>query len=550
MQPKSKGRGVSRRSDTLKRFSSDFAIWHLYGGSFEHAIDVMQTDKWQQKEQRRKLLKKVPPALRPRVKRMLYEVRRHAELIRESAKEGLIASGFAPAPPSVIEMITFLDVQKGRMGSGTGSLVFNVGLAGEPGNRGWKRMHDIEWAEFMRTEMTYRCETKHVTKSRHWQEAQAPEPYLWNLYGRLTPWHAEVIGDRLERLGEVGALVLENIGKDLAAELEKELGVNVVGIAFHREKCGDLHIHLIFSEFREVPREKDVPVRKFGDMISAEARRRMKAGDKTPFVKLRKQIKAEFENAGKHKGYYFELQVRKWCRPIQTMGPAFSGKMALWEASGRAPDIAEIGDRPIEEANTFRGRIVEPVLRGDDLTKTFIDYWVQRRFQRKIQMLLTEEETTRAANLADAAVERYRWTGSQNLSLDRYVAAEVAKLEENFEEKIREDLNRRAEGLEARETELKKREEKLVLREDAADAGLPAWLSDLLIGLPQRFHKRAKGDAKKLLKSVFAAVFALGRVRAEVKSFSKDFFSGKPISMGGFLLRLGGILGLKEDEIK
>jgi len=540
----------SRRiSTSFKSFRTLEAIWHLFGQSFKHGTDAILSKQWQERARREKLLEQFPAALRGRIERVVIDAGRREKELRAAADKGLMDSGFVPGPALALESMTVLDVAQGRFGPGTGSLVFNLGCLGEPGQRQWTVVNEVDWDDHLTWEMGYR--SHYVTADRH---PRGPKdgvlPRLWNLYGRLSPWWAEVIGNKFERMGVEGRAILEKLVISMAAELADELGADVIGIAVHREGDGDLHVHFVLSETREVLVPKCLPKREFEAMVSSEARRRMKAGDTTPFVKFRKIVRSEFVEAKKDKMPYYERQrgghkkdpdglpfQPSWKRPVQTLGPAFTGKLALWLASGKDPAIAAKGDRPYGESKTFRSRVVDAVERGEDLAATHIDYWATSRLTEKIKALLTPEEVVQAEKLAAASVERYRRTGSDAQTLEAFVVGEVAKMEE----RLPSELLKKAEELETREKAVD-------LRERGADVGLPEWLVSLVDRLPGKRRKYVLGkvDYKITVTQVFEAAHSLWKVRAEVRNFVKR----KGVQVSDLVGKLKGMLGLEKKEVE
>ncbi|MBE2203927.1 MAG: hypothetical protein IAE94_06295 [Chthoniobacterales bacterium] len=492
-------------SDTLKTFSSLKAIWHLFGNSMQHAIDVLRSEVWQNKQNRKELLKKIPKPLHRRIESLIAQVAKYAQGLDVAGKTSLHAAGFTP-PQTPCEALTILDLEKGRFGAEAGKLVFNLAHMGKAGSRQWKEVAELEWEQFCKGEMDYRSYFVYASSRRHMDPSKGGKPELWNLYARLTPWMAKVVGEKLESMGDEGKRALQEVLTKLAGELGTELGVDVVGLAVHREKDGDLHVHFIFSLTREKPVEKDIAKREFEALISATARRRKEAGEKMGFKKLRKLVREDLTTQGAHQVKFFERQRRDFLRPIRVLGPSFLGKLALWEASGRNPEIAALGDRPEWEANTFRGRVVAAVKNGEDLGVTCIDYWLTCRYQQEIEALLTSEEKARCAELGRQAAERYRKTGSQTPSVENYIAMEVAKLEQNLPDQVRKDLEKKAK-------ELDEREDAVSVRERAVDSNLPVWLIELLDRLPKRMRKKTE---KATVENVFLIVESLSKARKEL----------------------------------
>lgn len=527
-------RSRRRLSNSFKSFRTLEAIWHLFGQSFKHATDAILSRQWQEKVSREKLLDQFPAALRGRIERLVIDAGRREKELRQAADKGLLESGFEPGPALALESMTVLDMKKGRFGPGAGALVFNLGFLGQAGQRKWTAVNEVGWDNFLTEQMEYR--SHYVTADRHHKGPKdGVEPRLSNLYGRLSPWWGEVIGEKLEAMGTDGRKLLAGLVVQMASELAEELGADVIGIAVHREGPGDLHVHFVLSETREIPVEIDVPKREFEALISVEARRRMAVGDANPFVKTRKLVRAEWEAAGKDKVIGYERQRRNWKRPVQTLGPAFTGKVALWLASGRDPVIAAKGDRPYGQSRTFRSRVVDAVECGEDLAATHIDYWATSRLTEKIKGLLTPEEIAKAEKLAAASVERYRRTGSVEQTLEAFVVGEVAKMEE----RLPGELLKKAEELDAREKALD-------LRERGADAGLPNWLIGLVDRLPGRRRKNVLGklDYKITVTKVFEAAHTLWRVRDEMR----DYVKRKGVQAEKVIDKLKKMLGIGEKE--
>jgi len=363
---------------------------------------------------------------------------------------------------------------------------------------------------------------------------------LWNLYARLTPWVAQVVGEKLEAMGDEGRHALQELLTKLAGDLGAELGVDVVGLAVHREKDGDLHVHFIISLTREKPVEKNIAKREFEALISATARQRKDAGAKMGFKQLRKLVREELQAEGAHQEKYYERQRTDFIRPIRVLGPAFLGKLALWEASGRNPEIAAINDRPEWQSNTFRGRVVAAVENGEDLGTTCIDYWVTRRYHQVVEALLTPEEKARCTKLSLKAAERYLETGSQTPSVENYIAMEVAKLEQNLSGQVRNDLEKKS-------IELDEREKAVSVRERAAESGLPVWLIEMLDRLPKRLRKKKEKDT---LDGIFRIVASLSDARKELGNVLVRMTTMKLEELRSVILKVAVMLGVVKPKEK
>ena len=526
-------------SDTLKTFSSLKAIWHLFGNSMQHAIDVLRSEVWQNKQNRQELLQKIPKPLHRRIESLVAQVSKYAQGLDVAGKASLLAAGFTP-PQSPCEPLTVLDLEKGRFGAEAGKLVFNLAHMGEAGARQWKEVAELEWEQFCKGEMEYRSHFVYAASRHHMDPSKGSKPELWNLYARLTPWMAQVVGEKLEAMGDEGKRALQELLTKLAGDLGAELGVDVVGLAVHREKDGDLHVHFIFSLTRERLEKKKIAKREFEALISATARSRKEAGEKMGFKKLRKLVREELTAQGAHQMKFYERQRRDFLRPIQVLGPSFLGKLALWEASGRNPEIAALGDRPEWEANTFRGRVVAAVKNGEDLGATCIDCWLTRRYQQSIEALLTPEEKARCAELGKQAAERYRKTGSQTPSVENYIAMEVAKLGQNLPEQVRKDLEKKAK-------ELDEREKTISVRERAAESGLPVWLIEMLDRLPKRLRKKTE---KATLEGVIGIVESLSKARKELGNVLVKITAMKLEELRSVICKVAQLLGVKPPKEK
>lgn len=526
-------------SDTLKTFGSLKAIWHLFGNSMQHAIDVLRSEKWQNQENQKNLLKKIPKALHRRIRSLITQVEKNSESLDAAGKTSLVSAGFAPLH-TPCESLTVLDLEKGRFGAEAGKLVINLAHVGKAGQREWKEIAELEWEQFCKDEMEYRAHFVYPSNRRHMDPSKGVKLELWNLYARLTPWVAQVVGEKLEAMGDEGRHALQELLTKLAGELGAELGVDMVGLAVHREKDGDLHVHFIFSLTREKPVEKNIAKREFEALISATARQRREAGYKTGFKKLRKLVRDELVNKGAHQMKFYERQREDFIRPIRVLGPSFTGKLALWEASGRNPEIAAMGDRPEWQSNTFRGLVVAAVQRGEDLGDTRIDLWVTRRYQQMIEALLTTEEQARCAELGRQAAEKYLKTGSQTPSVENYIAMEVAKLEQNLPDQVRQDLMKTAK-------ELDEREKTVSVRERAAESGLPAWLIEMLDRLPKRLRKKTEKDT---LDGIFRIVASLSDARKELRNVLVRMTTMKLEELRSVILKVAKMLGVDKPKEK
>jgi len=522
----------------VKKFKSFDAIWHLFGRSLKHAIDALLSQKWQQEQSRRKLMEKIPKPLHARVEALVDKVKRYEKKLDGLLLDGLESVGFAGSPTTA-DRLTLVDISEGRFGPGNGSLVFNMARVGVPGKRGWKDVEEEEWNEFLTVEMEDR--RYYVTADRHHSDANGapPEGYLWNLYARATPWLAEVVGAKLEAMGDEGRKLLEKVVVELADEFSEVLGVDTIGIAVHREKAGDLHVHLIFSESREKEVESDLAVRKFEALVSGVARQRMRDGDSRGFKELRKVVKAELEAQGANREIQYEFQRRNFTHPIACLGPAFVGKMALYLASGKDPALAAQGDRPAWESRSFRSVVVEALARGEDLSAKKIDVWAVERLRLKLEGLLSAKEKEKAAELAKGCVSRYRKTGSEIPSVEMLIAGEVSALNEGLPEKLRADLKKRSDELDAREKVVAERER-------GVDQGLPAWVIALLDRVPKRMRKK---KARETLEGLVDVSDLIKDVRTRVSNQMAKL-DAKPGGWKAVVMDLAEMLGVRVPKEK
>ncbi len=452
-------RGKDRLSDSMKSFKSTDAIWHLFGKSFKHQLDALLSERWQQEQSRKTMLKKVPRHLHSRVEALVKQVAKYRKELQAAVAEGLVDVGFTPQTAETVEEFGVVELKDGRAGVGAGKLVTNLIHAGPPGLRKWKGCDELEWSDHLEEEMAYRA--LYVTEDRHHLE---DEKKLWNLYARLPPWVALVAGEKLD--SDDGVKQLQELVVNIAGEFAEELGVDVVGIAIHRENDQDLHAHFIFSLTREKPVEKELGktlitalAKKIAEQISEE--RNAHGLPKLGRNKLRELAREKIASEKLDMEQMIERQRRQFPRPRQILGPSFRGKLALWLASGCAEDIAKMGDRARSESNTFRGKVSEPVTAGEDITKKFIDLWVERKFEQGVKELLEPDDLLRMDRLAANCVASYRKTGSATPSVEDFIVAEVAGMKDSLPSEISKDLEDRACRLDEREKIIKKRERQL-----------------------------------------------------------------------------------------
>ena len=414
-------------SKSFKTFSSAGAIWHLFGNSLKHALDALLSEKWQNKQRREEMLKKIPDVLHPKVAALVEQVEKNREEYLAIQREGLGKAGWNTFEKQSLNNFTALDLETGKHRIPSSGLVCNLGFVGMPGQRIWQVLDEENWADFLQAEMVYRAD--YWTKDRHGPKERKEE--LWNAYFRLQPWLAEVVGRKLEN--EAGVKLAQTIAVDFARAYAKEAGVDVVGIAIHRENSGDLHIHLIFSFTLEMEVEEKLSKREMKALIRAMADARIaerKASNDPLAVTGRNRVRLEISKELENRNNIVMKRIRRLrSRPLQTLGPSFRGKLALWELSGRDDGIAAMGDRPTIESNTFRGLVSEPTKNGMDLTKTYIDLWGERWVCARFSGILTDTERTEARTLGEKALANYRRWGREKPSIEDYIVEQVKAME-------------------------------------------------------------------------------------------------------------------------
>ena len=94
MNPSS-SRSSKSISKTFKLFSSIGAIWHLFGNSLKHALDALLSEKWQNKQRRTEMLRKIPAALHPSVIALVEQAAKHRKQFIEIQREGIREAGWA-----------------------------------------------------------------------------------------------------------------------------------------------------------------------------------------------------------------------------------------------------------------------------------------------------------------------------------------------------------------------------------------------------------------------------------------------------------------------
>lgn len=421
--PRSRRR-KKRVSSTLKQITFDDAIFHLFGKSLKHALDALQSAQWQQENRREKMLEMIPKNLRGQIEALAIQVGKYEEELRTALKHGSIEPLDTRIVPETITSIRVNDLESLRPQSSL--LVCNLVFGGVPGNRIWQEVNEPEWKNHLTTEMEYRADYR--TEDRHGPKEIKKQ--LWSMYFRLPPWLATVVGQKLEE-NKNGLKEAQQIIVDFANAFEFEAGVDCVGIAIHRERGDDFHIHLIFSETREEvkimeysPSEMNALVKEIAKKTIAER----KASGDASVETGRNKVMAEVRKSLDEKKKIEILRIRKGHpRPWQMLGPSFRGKLALWEMSGRDSEVAACGDRPIDQQNTFRGRIINPILRGQDLTDVFLDLWGERWLTKRMEEILDEGEKAMVLDLGQKAVKQYKEWGKEKPSVEDYIIREMQK---------------------------------------------------------------------------------------------------------------------------
>lgn len=434
--PRSRRR-KKRLSSTLKQITFGDAIFHLFGKSLKHALDALLSTQWQQKHRREKMLEMIPKNLRGQIEALAIQVGRYEEELRTALKNGSIETLDTRIVPETVTSISVNDLESLRPKSSL--LVCNLVLGGVPGNRIWQEVNEPEWKNHLTTEMEYRADYR--TEDRHGPKEIKKQ--LWSMYFRLPPWLATIIGQKLEE-NKHGLQEAQKTAVDFANAFEYEAGVDVVGVAIHRERGDDFHIHLIFSETREdvkimeySPSEMNALVKEIAKKTIAER----KASGDASVETGRNKVMAEARKSLEGKKKIEILRIRKGHpRPWQTLGPSFRGKLALWEMSGRDSEVAACGDRPIDQQNTFRGRIVDPILRGQDLSEVFLDLWGERWLTKRMEEILDEDEKAMVLDLGQKAVKQYKEWGKEKPCVEDYIIREIQKCRDLMPESFKKQF--------------------------------------------------------------------------------------------------------------
>lgn len=414
-------------SATIKPICSVDAVLHLFGNSLHHLIDAVLSSDQSKKRILKENKEKLPEADQIRFERIITKIRKHEADLSEILARGLHSVGYPSEFPDTLAGLIEHDFESGAerlFGSG---LVLNLAYEGTSGQRAWQEMTEHEWVKHLQGEMAAR--KSYRTDDR--REGKSILPPLYSIYVRLTPWLAQVVASNLEKRGSEGKEDLTRILKEFAKSFSAELGVDVVGIAVHRENHRDLHVHLVFSETREVSIETKRSNRALKSMVRQVASARIqkakaegKTGKEIGRNSVMAAVRAELEGQREVKlGMKRSKRTRSW----RILGPSFRGKRALWEASGREEEVAKINDRPAHESRSFRSVVSEPAKRNEDLAKTYIDLWAEQSLTDRMSVLLNPEEEAQVINLGREAVVRYLTWGKDYPSLEDLIRQEIER---------------------------------------------------------------------------------------------------------------------------
>ena len=347
-------------------------------------------------------------------------------------EEGLETVGYGKLVPESLRELSPVDLEKGGerlFGSG---LVFNLGFAGANGHRSWDELGEADWKTHLLEEMKIRS----IYRTNDGHEGRATTPPLLCLYARLPPWLAKVVGSVLESKVDIGKFILRGIVEEFAKAFSDEVGVDVIGIAVHRENDEDLHVHLVFSETREVTQ----PIKRSGRELKAQVKQiaeeriaaRKASGMSGPSVgrnSVMNEVRKELEAVTKKETVMMrEKRSRSW----RTLGPSFRGKKALWEISGRNADLAAMNDRLPEHPRSFRAVVVDPIMKEEDLGETFLDFWAERLLSEQFTKMLSPIQNQKVEFLGKQSVERYLKWGTEHPSVEDYILKEIHGVEKEI----------------------------------------------------------------------------------------------------------------------
>lgn len=431
-QKKRAGRRKQRLSDTIKPISSLDSILHLFGNSLDHLIDAILSADRTEKLKLEEFTQKLEPHEKHRYERLRKKIQRYEKQLRPMLVEGLETVGYGELVPESLRELTPVDLEKGGDRLFKSSLVFNLGFVGANGNRSWAELKEADWETHLLAEMKIRKDYK--TEDGH--SGRATTPPLLCLYSRLPPWLAKVVGSVLESKGEMRKFILRGIVEQFATAFSAEVEVDVIGIAVHKENDDDLHVHLVFSETREIThpikiseRELNAQVKELAKERIAERKAAGMSGASVGRNKVRQEVRKELE-AGTNKETV--LMRKKRSRSWRTLGPSFRGKKALWEMSGRNAVLAEMNDRLPEHPRSFRAVVVGPVIQGEDLGKTFLDYWAEQWLSEHFKRILDQKQHEKVELLGKKAVESYLNWGTVHPSVEDYILKEIQGVEQEI----------------------------------------------------------------------------------------------------------------------
>lgn len=436
-------RGV-RLSDTLKNVSSPRSILHLFGPSLQHAIDACFSHARQDKDRRKRALQELPLFLRPTAEKVLDDCLLYEAELREAQKLVLSSSGHDIEARESTAIIGVDDLPHLRTERKSSPLVANLINDGAAGLRRWKICDQAHWLDFLRREMSERSHYR--TNDRHRGKAKNKGELL-DFYFRAPPWLAEVVGTKLERVGvEAETSPFWLFLKEFAEEFAGEAGVDVVGMAIHRERRNDLHVHLICSEARETATQQKHTTREFKALVSGETKRRiaMRKADKHNVLpvgrnKVRAEVEAEMKTQLKTVVKYVRTKRR---RPWRILGPAFRGKVELYLASGLDPRVAKLGDDRPESPRSFRALVggKNCAELEKSLKETYLDFWGTKCLCSKLGNFVGNSERAQIEELKQRAVKDYIELGTSQPSLEDFMARKLHSISQSIEPLNREKL--------------------------------------------------------------------------------------------------------------
>lgn len=457
------------------------------------------------------------------------------------------------------------DVENALNNRGVIACVFNQDLELLDGRREWLEYDGVHWIESMKAERRKRRSFRY---QNHSKMIDREDLALDCIYLRLPPWIALVMRKKMIAQREDLVVAMSKIG----SEFQKRFGVDTLGVAVHSEADHDLHVHIVFSQCREIPkrkyRHKVKDRRRLWKALNDSVRTELKLANK-PFGNraVHREVAArikkgqvedpdEIENVFVYQRRREEKTIKEeWesgegsDAPILVRGPAYRSKYWVWEAASedRKEEVICRGERSDWEGG-FR-QFLREASGGQTAADRWTDIWCEQIWRDLILQHATPEENEKIRALGEEMVDQYIRIGSTIPTRIQMVADALVstKIELEQTEKARDQAEKSLIELQTRAAEndgkLRELETRLKLRDEEASAirrtvGTDTDDVDLPDAVARVREERDyhKGIVAELMEQMNAIMEALAKLlprtlREQLVKMLPDIFSAESLGL-------------------